>query len=272
MLTAHNTRSARPSRCALTPALLMAFAACTGDGPSTPQTATQSPTAHLHPMAFIVDVDARTRVVTVTPPQGVAASAATFSLGGAERPLLSLLGGDAVRLVVTDYRASTVGAVTPNRIRVTFAVAIENRLPGIRLVTPTWPTPPADGLILFPVDYVVTLAPGSAAGNGGNVVTLEQPRAGAVTPSLDFDGTGAPGSGAPFNFFRDERCGAASSSLCFRWKAFPEAVPALGRSAARTIGFDIDPSVAQFRARLIVAADLAPMEHSIPQRGAMTLP
>jgi hypothetical protein len=79
-----------------------------------------------------------------------------------------------------------------------------------------------------------------------------------VSPSTDFDGTGAPGSGAPHNFFNDADCAAATATDCFRWKAFETGIAPGGSSSRRTVGFDIDPSVAQFRVRMIVAADLAP--------------
>lgn len=236
--------------------------ACAGDRATAPNPLDQGAAAQLAPMAFTFDVNARTRTVTITPPVTSPVSPSSSPPSAADRPSLSLLAGDAVRMLASNVRTSAVGAFTPNRIRVTFDVAIGSRLPGIRLVTPTWPVAPADGVILFPIDYSVTFIAGSVTGSGGNTLLVEQPRFGTVTPSTDFDGTGVPGSGAPYNFFNDADCTQAISNDCFRWKAYEPSIAALTSSSRRTIGFDIDPSVAQFRARMIVAADLAPSEVS----------
>lgn len=179
---------------------------------------------------------------------------------------LSLLAGDAIRLLVSNYQASAIGEFTPNRIRVRFDVVIANKLPSVGLVTPTWPTPSAAGVILFSIDHTVTLARGVVIGSDGSTLIIEQPRFGAVTPSADFNGTGAPGSGAPFNFFTNADCSAATSADCFRWKAYDAQIAPLAGSSRRTIGFDIDPSVAQFRARMIVAADLSSASEVVAQR------
>jgi Carboxypeptidase regulatory-like domain len=239
-----------------------------------------SPTAQFKPLAFTADIDLRTgKVVIAAPTSSANKDGPTLSVGGEDRPNLSLLGGEAVRLVPSNYTASAVGAFTPNKVRVTFDVSIENKLPGVKFITPTWPVPPAAGVILFPLDYTVTTTPGGVTGGDGNVVIVEQPSFGGVEPSIDWNGTRTAGSGAPFNFFNDVVCAAGPTSDCFRWEAFDLEIQPLTGSVKQTIGFDIDASVAQFRTRMIVAADLAPAAAvapgtiagtvSSPSRGAL---
>ncbi len=226
---------------------------------TTPNLPGNAPVSQFKPLAFTADIDLRTgKVVIAAPASGANKDAPTLSVGGSESPNLSLLGGEAVRLVPSNYTASAVGAFTPNKIRVTFDVSIENKLPGVKFITPTWPVPPASGVILFPLDYTVTTTPGGVTGGDGNVVIVEQPSYGGIEPSIDWNGTRTAGSGAPFNFFNDAVCTAGVSSDCFRWEAFDLEILPLTGSARQTIGFDIDASVAQFRTRMIVAADLAP--------------
>jgi hypothetical protein len=144
----------------------------------------------------------------------------------------------------------------------------------VKFITPTWPVPPATGVILFPLDYTVTTTPGGVTGGDGNTVIVEQPSYGGITPSIDWNGTRTAGSGAPFNFFNDADCSAAASNDCFRWEAFDLEIQPLTGSATQTVGFDIDASVAQFRTRMIVAADLAPAGVVAPGTiaGAVTSP
>ena len=209
-------------------------------------------------MAFTATVDARTRAISIAPPLLATTSTSTASIAGTDRPSLSLLGSDVVRLIPSNVRVSALGAFNPNTLRVTFDVTIENKLTSLVLVTPTWPAPPAPAVILFPLDYAVTRSPGGAAGGDGNTIGIGLPGDGAVTPSLDWNGTGERGSGAPFNFFTSSPCTAATTTTCFRWIAYGARLLPNDGSMTRTVGFDIDPSVAQFRARMIVAADLAP--------------
>ena len=258
-----NPRSARPgvrmsSRAVITLLLGSLAGGCAADRPTAAVAVEQGTAAQLRPMAFTFEVNARNRTISIAPPVASTADPSAISAAKPAAPNLSLLAGDVVQMLASNVRTSAVGAFTPNRIRVTFDVSIENRLPGIRLVTPTWPVAPATGVILFPIEFVVTLAPGGVSGSGGNTLLVEQPRFGTVTPSADFDGTGTPGSGAPYNFFNDADCSQGTSNDCFRWKAYEPSIAPQSVSAKRTIGFDIDPSVAQFRARMIVAADLAP--------------
>ena len=218
----------------------------------------EAPTAQFRPLAFTADINTKTGKIQITAPTtGSNLNAPTLSTGGEESPNLSLLGGDAVRLIPSNYAASAVGAFAPGKIRVTFDVLIENKLPGVKFITPTWPVSPAAGVILFPLDYVVTTTPGGVTGGDGNEVIVEQPRFGAVAPSIDWSGTGAAGSGSPYSFFNDTDCSLATSNDCFRWEAFDLEIQPLTTSSVRTIGFDIDATVGQFRTRMIVAADLA---------------
>jgi hypothetical protein len=231
--------------------------ACATEHSIAPQLPGNAPVSQFKPLAFTADVDLRTGKVIITDPSATTKNGPTLSVGGEERPNLSLLGGEAVRLVPSNYTASAVGAFAPNKVRVTFDVSIENKLPGVKFITPTWPVPPAPGVILFPLDYVVTTTPGGVTGGDGNTVIVEQPSYGGIVPSIDWNGTRATGSGAPFNFFNDTDCAAAASNDCFRWEAFDLEIQPLTGSTKQTVGFDIDASVAQFRTRMIVAADLA---------------
>jgi hypothetical protein len=236
---------------------LLTTACATEKAATAPVVPGNSPVAQFKPLAFTADIDLRTGKVNIAAPTSSTKNGPTLSVGGVESPNLSLLGGEAVRLVPSNYTASAVGAFTPNKIRVTFDVTIENKLPGVKFITPTWPTPPASGVILFPLDYTVTTTPGGVTGGDGNVVIVEQPSYGGVEPSIDWNGTRAAGSGAPFNFFNDAVCTAGPTSDCFRWEAFDLEILPLTGSTKQTVGFDIDASVAQFRTRMIVAADLA---------------
>lgn len=254
--------------------------ACAGDkgAPAAPPQfpGLTGPAAAVKPVAFIADVNVHDKTIRITSPSTNTLDKTSLSmLGGAQRPNLSLLGGDAVRLLASNYQASAVGAFIPGKVRVTFDVTIENKLPGINFVTPTWPTPPSQGVMLIPLEQVVTTTPGSATGGDGNDIIVEQPSYGAVVASIDWNGTGAAGSGAPFNFFNDADCGLGTSNDCFRWRAFTSPVLASpATSESHTIGFDIDPTVGQFRARMIVAADLVPASAPAPSTisGTVTSP
>jgi len=235
----------------------MGLGACASEKGVAPIIPGEAPTAQFRPLAFTADINTKTGKISIVAPQATTANAPTLSIGGVESPNLSLLGGEAVRLIPSNYQASAVGAFAPGKIRVTFDVLIENKLPGVKFITPTWPVAPAAGVILFPLDYVVTTTPGGVTGTDGNEVIVEQPRFGTVAPSIDWSGTGAPGSGAPYSFFNDTDCSLATSNDCFRWEAYDAEIQPLTTSSVRTVGFDIDATVGQFRARMIVAADLA---------------
>ena len=82
----------------------------------------------------------------------------------------------------------------------------------------------------------------------GTGVVVELPNQGNVAPSVDFDG-------APHNFFNDQAC-AATDNDCYRYEEFASPLVGGSTSAFQTIGFDAEATVSQFRARMIVAADL----------------
>lgn len=203
--------------------------------------------------AFVFDVNTAEKTVKVIAPDGGIVNASLRG-GEGDGPNYSILAGDVVELTTSNYNASAVGAFTPGRIRVTFDVNITNRISAINLITPTFPTPPAGvtGVLLFPFEAAnIVSTGGTTVGGDGTEIIVEQPSRGAVNPSVDFDGE-------PFNFFNDGGCAAGNNDDCYRYQTF--ATPLLGgaTSESQTVGFDIDPTVYRFRARLIVAADIAP--------------
>jgi hypothetical protein len=269
----------------LAASLLVAAAACGGDstkpvGPNLP--GDPGPGSAFKQASFILDIDTKSGNIKITAPaKGISNSASLDVTGGLGRPSFSILAGDAVQLVASNYSASAVGALIPGKVRVTFDISVLNKLPGIQLVTPTFPTPPAgaSGVLLFPFEVAtITTSGGVTVGGDGTEVIVDQPSNGAVVPSDDWDGDGAPGSGSPHNFFNDNGCAAGNDDDCYRWESYVSPLAPGATSETRSIGFDIDPTVGQFRARLIVAADLAPgtaLTGAIagtvtsPQRGAI---
>ncbi len=233
--------------------------------------------------AFIAHVNTTNGHVEITAPQttvnGFTSAPARSGLGG---PSFSLIAGDAISLTASNFTASAVGAFTPGKIRVTFDLSITNKLSSVQLITPTFPPPPpgVQGILMFPFATHVTVTTGGVSvGGSGDSVIVELPNFGAVAPSVDWNGDGSAGSGAAFNFFNDTGCPAGSND-CYRWEAFAQPLAAGGTTLARTVGFDIDPTVANFSAKMIVAADLqnsgpAPTgtiagSVTSPQRGALS--
>lgn len=260
---------------ALGAATLFSAACADSASPLRPELPGAGTTSSLRPVAFTADINVRTGEVKITAPTTSTRGQTSLGLGGNDGVAYSLLGGEAVRLIASNPQFSAVGAFQPGKVRATFDIVIENKLPGIKFVTPTWPTAPAAGVILFPLEQVVTSTPGGVTGTDGNDVIVELPSFGLVTPSIDWNGTNDIGSGSPFNFFNDADCGAVSTNDCFRWEAFDlELLPAPATSIVRTVGFDLDPTVGQFRARMIVAADLAPAGTILPAtiNGTVTSP
>jgi hypothetical protein len=248
----------------------LAMAACSGGdksaGPVLPGNPPSNP--QLKRAAFVMDVDMRTRQVKITAPTTTlnslshgATGSRGLSANSADNPIgsQSIVAGDVVNLTTSNFSASPVGQFTPGKVRVKFDVNITNRLASVQLITPTFPTPPAGviGVLLFPFSTnVTTTTGGTSTGGDGTTIIIDLPNYGQVAPSTDWDGDGTPGSGAPFNFFNDAACGPSDND-CYRWSAFASPLAAGATSGNRTVGFDIDPTVANFRARLIVAADLA---------------
>ena len=202
--------------------------------------------------AFIFDVNATKKTVGVTAPTTTIRSpisAASLNLGVNSGRSYSVLGGDVIGLSVSNFQASAVGAFTPGKLRITFDLGINNRLAGIRLVTPTFPAPPVGvtGVQAFPFQMSVTSTSGSVEKGTANNETVITPSLGLVVPSTDWDGD-------PHNFFNDTGCPVTATD-CFRYESFGVVGP-LGSSMAQRIGFDVDPTIAIFRVRVLLVADL----------------
>lgn len=242
----------------------LCLGSCSTESPLAPVSSGTSAASPFSGMAFTATVDTRTRSVSIAPPPFAGTAAPTLRMAGVEQPALSLLGSDVVRLVPSNVKISALGVFVPNRIRVTFDVTLENKLPSLALIAPTWPTPPAPFVIMFPLDYTVTSAPGGVSGNDGNSIGVGLPGGGKVTPSENWDGIGVAGSGAPYSFFNNTDCSSIVTNNCFRWVTFGSQVQPITGRPTRTVGFDIDASVAQFRSRMIVAADLIPATLTAP--------
>lgn len=256
------------------------LAACSGgDGgsnepPVLPPDGGQNPT--FRKAAFIFDVNLRKGTVRVSPPEAkLDLSVVKLGQGTANNqaddPSYSILSNDVIEISTSNFFASTAGAIAPNRVRVFFDVQVQNRLPGIELITPTFPEAPAGqvGLLLFPYAINPTTTSGGVGSENGNVVVVELPSRGEAVPSPDWNGSGAPDApafpalpgagGEPFNFFNDASCTATpapgTSSDCFRYETFG-VISGGGLSGARRVGFDLDATLAEFRVRMIAAADL----------------
>jgi hypothetical protein len=268
-----STRRAGPAWLGIIPKVVVGAVALTalacgrgeqGAGPNLPGEPPPNPT--FSKAAYIFDVNTAKRTVKITAPTGATFST-TLPSNGKPGPSLSIqappsfsiVAGDVALLTVSNYFASNVGDFIPNKIRVRFDVSITNRLSSVQLITPTFPTPPAgvSGILLFPFSTTVTQTTGGASvGGDGTDVIIELPNRGQTAASTDWDGDGSAGSGAPFNFFNDADCAATGANDCYRWEAFAQPLAAGATSASRTVGFDIDPTVSSFRARLILSADL----------------
>jgi hypothetical protein len=240
-------------------AAVLAFGAC-AETPSAPVSPLIPPEPPDNPQvvsaAWIMDVNRVTGTVRITAPkdgwnaQTLQVLADYFGVEPGS-PDLSILAGDVVEINTVDgtFSTSEVGAFIPNLVRTTFNVTVRNKLSAVNIITPTFPAPPAgtDGIILFPFQIVVTETPGGGSG-GTNDVVVELPNAGAVAPSIDWDL-------APFNFFNDAGCPAGAKD-CYRSEVFAQPLLGGATSAGRQVGFDHEPTVLQFRVRMILAGDL----------------
>jgi hypothetical protein len=182
--------------------------------------------------AVALDVDLDNNTVTQVSGSGLSANVA---------PGLSaaLLGHNEVTTTITNVTRSNLSG--PYRVRIRFDLALTNNLQGADLVPATFPEPPVQQVVAFPF----ATEPSSWWG-------------GRVRATGDWNGTGQPGSGAPWNFFNNDRhCwGSTPPSDCYRWEAYGEVLPAGATTPARTVGFDIDPTVRTFRVYVVVAADV----------------
>ncbi len=256
-------------------------AACGGERSSTDPTLPSNPEPNptLRRAAFVIDVNTKTGTMRVSEPtpqvggiNGRLDGRGGPGLGG---PDFSILAGDVIELSTSNFAASTVGQFTPGKVRITFDVNVTNELSSVQLITPTFPTPPTgvSGIILFPFEVVtIVTTGGTTVGGDGSQVDVEQPSRGQVDASVDWDG-------APHNFFNDVGC-AAGSNDCYRYQTFAQPLSGGATSEPQTIGFDLDPTVGNFRVRLIIAADLqnqsGPAVGTVagnvtsPQRGALS--
>lgn len=209
--------------------------------------------SQLRHAGFVLDINTVRRTLHVSAPVSptpavplAGALRASTEQHGASR--LSLLGGDAVEVSLSNYSAGVIGAVAPGKILITLDLTITNRLQRVGLVAPTWPTPPSgsSALLAIPFEIAVITRPGGVT-SGGNEVTVSSPRFGAALPSDDWDG-------APHSFFSEEPC-TVTNNDCFRYEPFSPIGPG-GTSASRTVGFLVDPTVGELRVRVLVAADV----------------
>jgi hypothetical protein len=232
----------------------LAASACSSDkagtGPIIPGNPPHNPA--ITKAAFLANVNLRDRTVTITAPRTTTVSTFQVTSDGPHMRTRSLVGGDAVTLTTSNFHASAVGAFQPGKVRVNFDINVTNKLTGVQLIGPTvFPTPPAgtSGPLLFPYDIAVAVTSGgSSTGGQGNDVIITLPSFGVVAPSTDWDG-------APSNFFNDTGCPAGAND-CYRYEEYAGPITPGATTTAKTVGFDIDPTVGQFTARLILAADL----------------
>ncbi|MFN0179474.1 MAG: hypothetical protein ACKVZ0_11805 [Gemmatimonadales bacterium] len=238
-------------------------AACSGLGDSfvePPTIPDERPPVNpqLKAAAFIFDVNTRTGKVKVTAP-GRTIDGLAPGFSPSVTPEFSLLGGDVIDVATSSFASSLVGAPCaggvagqPGKVCVTFDVSLTNKLNGVQLVGPTvFPIPPAGttGVLLFPFDLTVTTTSGSSTTGGqGNDVLVELPSFGQVDANTVWNG-------AAHNFFNDTGC-AAGSNDCFRWEEYGAPVSPGATTLSQSVGFYVDPTVGNFRARLLVAADL----------------
>jgi hypothetical protein len=265
----------------------VALGACGGsdNAPQGPELPGNPGTPALLRAAFIIDVDTRDGRMKITPPELTGVNPAVARLGGLTDPggqSFSLLSRDVINLRARNFFASPVGAIQANKVRVFFDLEVENKLSTVRLITPTFPDPPAgqSGLLLFPYSATAVTAAGGASVADENVVVITLPQGGTVTPNIDWNGGATldrpsfpfpPGPGGnPHSFFNDVSCTAVpdpqAPSDCFRYETFGVLQPAV-LSGARRIGFDMDASVGQFRVFVLAAADL---EAAAVQTGTIT--
>jgi len=200
---------------------------CTQDSPLGSSDPVTPPRTDLLRSAVRIHVDLVQGTAVAVSPDARTATAAGLSL--------ALVGRNELRADVGNIQRSAVGAFTKKKVRVTMDVALTNLVTHAAFVTPSFPTPPVgtSGVLLFPFATSVT-------GGSGN-----------VAPSPDWDG-------APINFFNDNdvTCSLYKSD-CYRWEAYPAPLTGGLSTAARTVGFDVDPSVTGFDTYFVLAADLS---------------
>ena len=118
-VTTGRVKGARRFASALVAMSTVFIGACASEKGISPIVPGDQPTSQFRPLAFTADINTTTGKISITAPTATTANAPTLSTGGAESPNLSLLGGEAVRLIPSNYQASAVGAFAPGKIRVT---------------------------------------------------------------------------------------------------------------------------------------------------------
>jgi Tol biopolymer transport system component len=212
-----------PHARAVLAALLLA--GCAPDQPTEPGGPPPSVPSDVQARAIAVRVDVAAGTVT---PLGRPGAETAVAPGLS----LALLGANEIGATTSEFFRSTVGQFIAKKVRVRFDVALTNRS-SVPLLPPSFPTPPAgvQSVLLFPFSTTLT------AGNG------------AVDQSTDWDG-------GAMNFFNDASCSSGTKSDCYRWEGYPAPFAPGSTTAARTVGFDVDPTVQTFIVYFVLAADL----------------
>jgi len=214
--------------------LLSALAACSSD-PAAPGISSGGPPPALAATAIRLDVDLVQGTVRVASPEAPTGSGLPRSN--------AMLGTNEVTATASNLTRSAPGAYQLGKVRVQFDVAITNRLTSATLVPSTSiGGPAAAGLQLFP--YRITRVTGGTASQ--------------VLASVDWNGDGTAGSGAPRNFFNDFGCTTTGiTSDCFRWEQFASPLYAGETTPASRVGFDVPKAVTSFQVLMILAADIS---------------
>ena len=212
----------RPDRALLALAALL-LAGCSSDHPTEPPPGPPPAATGLVARAVAVRVDVEAGTVTVLELSPAAGKAGLS---------FALLGANEISATTSNFSRSALGQFVPKKVRIRFDVAITNRS-SVSLLPPTFPAAPAGtpSVMLFPFSTAVT------AGTG------------AIDASTDWDG-------AAMNFFNDASCSSGGKSDCYRWEGYPAPFAAGASAAARTVGFDVDPTVQSFVTYVVLAADL----------------
>ena len=199
---------------------------------------------------YLLEVDMRRRAVRVADPSE--SQRPQQGIG----PSFSILDGEAIGLTVDNYAVSEVGQYSPGKVRVRFDIAVANQLPGLALVPPALGADgaPRSSLMLFPLLQNAKLTSGATAINEDGSILVNRRSETVVEPSADWDGDGSQLQWRGYDFSGDSSC-AAGSPGCTPWEALPPLLPG-ERSPVRMVGFDLDPTVSEFRAWLLLAADL----------------
>ncbi len=214
----------------LAAAAIIAGGCADGDSLPTPPDTTQAAEVLRRSLLVTVDLEHGTLQGALVPPGGSGSQAG-------DRPHV-ILGTNELGVTLTNLVQSAAGQYQPGKVRVTFDVALTNRLNSTTFVTPTFPRPPAGqaGLLLFPFQATTT------------------PARLAIKPSPEWNGDGSAGSGAPWNFLGNATCFWGRE--CYRWEAYPTPLAPKQTTSPRTVGFDVDKRATSFTAYLVLAADL----------------